>query len=928
MRIDLTMTQKEETYQVILDIIKNSACYNAFLITADVTEIYMQQFWFTVKKIKKTTFYEFDLDDKKCKVDVELFRKILGICPRVPNEDFIIPPFEESMITFLYKLGYKGLLNKLSNMFVDHMHQPWRTLAAIINKLKFISKGEESHVYGLPIPDTMLTDEIKNFEACQMYVALCTGLVPLKISRGKGSKGKKAIVAPEKKSTIIADDNIVPEPDVVFELGKSISITKAKEQEEARRVHETHERLVTKRPTSVEESNESDGKPANRPTRRRRPTSVFFRDTSNVSKKKSLDQSQKLKGIQVMSEEEQLATDTKKAIKAYKEAHKIQQQIEDSNEGAGITLEVPDESTGKFTTSSEGDGIVPEGSEDDSHQSNDEHVKNDEIIWLSTDDEEKANKDDHEKDDDRIKNDAEKAEEENDANWEPTRDEQAMEDQANDDIVGTLITMSQKEKPKVPPLSSSRSLSSNYDNYNTTLIPLTTPPITSEAPPVTTTIPDPLLVVIQRLDDRESKFEAWTKVDHSKAIEALLQANVINEIKNQLPKVVKDLVESRMENTMIMASKSYEKHPPHKALYDALIQSLFVDEDDMDKAAAAAEPSIQLKTKESKRSKKSSTLKETSKGNTPPKASSTDKIMNAEEAVAEPTEELTMDAEENIINDDVVNDVDQPQDDAVPKIDNALKNNWFKQPPRPSTPDPEWNKCQIFSKNRLKLDKITKANLVGLVYKLLKGTHQSNIELEYNLEECRPGHLTIPVEHFFKNNLEYLKSKNIERKYTTSITKTKATRSQINKLSRHDVYSTLKILSVVSVMVDNQFGYGYLKEIVVRRAYRKLYTFKEGDLINIHLNDIEDMLLLVVQYKLFHLDGDVIVDLAMLLNFRMGYNKGMPRRKWTDSDQRRLGIIVKLFDEKLLERRIIQNLERLVGARELETDYRLMQQTV
>ncbi|GKD98640.1 hypothetical protein Tco_1382537, partial [Tanacetum coccineum] len=48
------------------------------------------------------------LDDKKYKVDIELFRKILGISPRVPNEDFIVPPSEESMITLLYKLGYKG----------------------------------------------------------------------------------------------------------------------------------------------------------------------------------------------------------------------------------------------------------------------------------------------------------------------------------------------------------------------------------------------------------------------------------------------------------------------------------------------------------------------------------------------------------------------------------------------------------------------------------------------------------------------------------------------------------------------------------------------------------------------------------------------------------------------------------------------------
>ncbi|GJU75037.1 hypothetical protein Tco_1266442 [Tanacetum coccineum] len=63
--------------------------------------MYMQQFWYTVKKVKKSSFYEFDLDDKKCRVDVEPFRKIFGISQRVPNEDFNVPPSEESMITLL-----------------------------------------------------------------------------------------------------------------------------------------------------------------------------------------------------------------------------------------------------------------------------------------------------------------------------------------------------------------------------------------------------------------------------------------------------------------------------------------------------------------------------------------------------------------------------------------------------------------------------------------------------------------------------------------------------------------------------------------------------------------------------------------------------------------------------------------------------------
>ncbi|GKF92527.1 hypothetical protein Tco_0279246, partial [Tanacetum coccineum] len=67
------------------------------------------------------------------------------------------------------------------------------------------------------------------------------------------------------------------------------------------------------------------------------------------------------------------------------------------------------------------------------------------------------------------------------------------------------------------------------------------------------------------------------------------------------------------------------------------------------------------------------------------------------------------------------------------------------------------------------------------------------------------------------------------------------------------------------VKVDKQFGYGYLQEIVVRRVAQKLHTFKEGDFPKLHLNDIEDMLLLHVQNKLFNLDGDDIVDLAVAL---------------------------------------------------------------
>ncbi|GJW58606.1 hypothetical protein Tco_0105337, partial [Tanacetum coccineum] len=282
-------------------------------------------------------------------------------------------------------------LAKLKHLYINTIKDD-----GVLNRLKFVRTGEDFQEYGRAIPDTMLTEEFKQSEAYQTFLALSTGLIPPKKTRGKGSKGKKASVTPKKKSLISVDDNIIPEPDVALELGKSIRKTEAE----------------------IAESDESDGEPANRPTGRRRPSGITFRDTSRVSKKKSLDQSQKLKGIQVMTEEEQLVADTKKAIKSSKEALILQQRIEDSSEGAGITPEVPDELTGK--TSSEGAGIIPEvpdevkgssaakadaeidwGSKDDSYQSDEEDVNVDDITWLSTDEEEKAKGDGDEEDDDR-----------------------------------------------------------------------------------------------------------------------------------------------------------------------------------------------------------------------------------------------------------------------------------------------------------------------------------------------------------------------------------------------------------------------------------------------------------------------------------------------------------------------------------------------
>ncbi|GKC41845.1 hypothetical protein Tco_1059567, partial [Tanacetum coccineum] len=82
------------------------------------------------------------------------------------------------------------------------------------------------------------------------------------------------------------------------------------------------------------------------------------------------------------------------------------------------------------------------------------------------------------------------------------------------------------------------------------------------------------------------------------------------------------------------------------------------------------------------------------------------------------------------------------------------------------------------------------------------------------------------------------------------------------RVSKHDVYSIKRILVVTNVKVKEWYGYDHLEEIEVQRSDQQLYKFMEGDLPQLHLHDIEDMLILFVQNRLVNLKGDVIVQLA------------------------------------------------------------------
>ncbi|GJZ69481.1 retrovirus-related pol polyprotein from transposon TNT 1-94 [Tanacetum coccineum] len=167
-----------------------------------------------------------------------------------------------------------------------------------------------------------------------------------------------------------------------------------------------------------------------------------------------------------------------------------------------------------------------------------------------------------------------------------------------------------------------------------------------------------------------------------------------------------------------------------------------------------------------------------------------------------------------------------------------------------------------FVMNRLHISELTQDILVGPAYNILKGTFRSYVELDYNMEECYKA-LTDQldwnnpeVDYFFNNDLAYLQGESTGRTYTTSLTKTKAAKYDLhgikdmvpnlwspikvayenhallgtlhwgpkrqsfygyasNMVSKHDVYSTKRIMAVTNVKVKEWYGYGHLEEIEV-----------------------------------------------------------------------------------------------------------------
>ncbi|GJY80892.1 hypothetical protein Tco_0493643 [Tanacetum coccineum] len=212
-RIAFNKPQRKETYQVTLDALKLTPCYTAFLVTVEVPEVYMHQFWNTIQKNKDTDAYRFKMNKKKFRVDTKgMYNK--------KNVDYVALLWED----FMYQADNKEISSarkehmpypRFTKIIIRHFISKDKTISmrnminlhiirddSLLGTLKFVSKMQDYQQYGALIPDDMINQDIKDSKAYKTYYDFATGKVPPK----KARKYKKVSSPLRKLSPVLEEE--------------------------------------------------------------------------------------------------------------------------------------------------------------------------------------------------------------------------------------------------------------------------------------------------------------------------------------------------------------------------------------------------------------------------------------------------------------------------------------------------------------------------------------------------------------------------------------------------------------------------------------------------------------------------------------------------------------------------------------------------
>ncbi|GJU31746.1 hypothetical protein Tco_1175335 [Tanacetum coccineum] len=397
LRLSSNLKSKEPTLQVVLDALKLTPFYNAFEISADVPEIYMQEFW-----------------------------------------KFEEPTLEEDILSFIRDLGHTGEIKFLSNVNVNHMHQPWRSFAAIINKCL---SGKTTALESLRLSRAQILWGMYHNKQVDYVYLLWEDLV-FQVEN-KNSKKNSDMYYPRFTKVIVdyfmAKDQAIPRrnkmfwhyarDDFMFTTIRVIS--KHKDTQEYGAIlpqHLTNQAMLEseafktyrayatgeKAPKSkaTKKKTDSESSPKTKPSQASKGKRI------KTSAKGDKPATTKSKGLTVLSEvalseAEQMKLATKRSLKEFHISH-----ASGSGDGVDILSKVPDEQQQTGSGTNEGAGDKPEVPDVPEYRSESE-----EESWTFSQGEDEEEDEEHDSDDDNDDNDDEDDDQENDSQRTESDDE-------------------------------------------------------------------------------------------------------------------------------------------------------------------------------------------------------------------------------------------------------------------------------------------------------------------------------------------------------------------------------------------------------------------------------------------------------------------------------------------------------------------------
>ncbi|GJT59476.1 hypothetical protein Tco_1003009 [Tanacetum coccineum] len=192
--LDVHKPQRNPIFPIVVALLKNTNVFRAFTTSSTILAIYIQQFWDTMCFNSSTGLYSCQLDEQWFNLHKDILRDALDdITPANDNNPFMAPPSSDTVIEYVNTLGYPVHSGTCKTAGYDRPRHPTfltdrknlattacgkkKTAHLLIPNIRFVRK-DGIEIFGMSIPDALLTDEIKgapNYDDYQEHVAKSKG---------------------------------------------------------------------------------------------------------------------------------------------------------------------------------------------------------------------------------------------------------------------------------------------------------------------------------------------------------------------------------------------------------------------------------------------------------------------------------------------------------------------------------------------------------------------------------------------------------------------------------------------------------------------------------------------------------------------------------------------------------------------------------